>query len=254
MDLIPVLDLMQGEVVRGQAGQRDRYLPNVSQLVSGSDPLQTCLALKEAFHPQWFYLADLDAIRQGSEPAPGLQVLSECGVPLAVDAGVNSPERAKTLLELGVSKVIVGLESLQQLEQLSPIVSAIGADRLIFSLDLRQGLPVGPAAAHLHPAKILADVVEQGIRHVIVLEFSHIGTSRGVPTVNFCHSIKDRRPDLIVWTGGGVRHLADLHRLQLARVDGAMVATALHDGLITPADWQSYETMEVDETLLAMDA
>ncbi len=254
MELIPVLDLMQGIVVRGRSGERDRYLPNHSQLIDGCDPVLTCKALQTAFRPHWFYIADLDAIREQHPPHPVLKSLVELGVPLVVDAGVNNVRQAEELLELGVAKVVVGLETLPQLDLLGPIVSAVGADRVMFSLDLLDGHPIGEAAAGMHPAHVLSIAVEYGIRQVIVLEFSNIGTSRGVPTTAFCHAVKDRRADLIVWTGGGVRHIADLHQLQLARVDGAMVASALHDGLITPNDWQAYETMEVGSTLLAMDA
>ncbi|HWL08141.1 MAG TPA: HisA/HisF-related TIM barrel protein [Planctomicrobium sp.] len=254
MELIPVLDLMQGEVVRGRAGNRGQYQPNISGLTPGSDPVQTVLAFKEAFHPNWLYIADLDAIRHGHAPHPVISTMIECGIPLAVDAGVSSVQQAETLIEMGVGKVIIGLETLPQLDLLGPIISSVGSDRIVFSLDLRDGQPLGAGTEGMHPAHILSIAVECGVRHVIVLEFSHIGTSRGVPTGAFCHTVKERRPDLIVWTGGGVRHVADLHRLQLARVDGAMVASALHDGLITPADWQSYQTMEVDSTLLAMDA
>jgi phosphoribosylformimino-5-aminoimidazole carboxamide ribotide isomerase len=66
--------------------------------------------------------------------------------------------------------------------------------------------------------------------------------------------MKKRWPDLVIWTGGGVRSLADLHQLFLNRVDGAMVASALHDGHISPADWRSFRALSNDSTQLAMDA
>ncbi|SFH93371.1 HisA/HisF-related TIM barrel protein [Planctomicrobium piriforme] len=254
MDLVPVLDLKQGQVIRGIAGQREHYHANTSRLVKSADPVDTCQALKQAFRPHWMYIADLDAIENGEVQYAVLNSLVQCGVPLAVDAGVASIERAQRLIDLGVSKVIIGLETLPHLELLGKFTSALGPDRIIFSLDLRDGEPIGVAADGMHPNQVVSIGLDQGIRQLIVLELSRIGTSRGVPTGPLCHSIKNRRADLVVWTGGGVRQLADLHRLQLCRLDGVMVASSLHDGQITPADWQSFETLDVDETLLAMDA
>ncbi|MFM8221178.1 MAG: nickel transporter, partial [Planctomycetaceae bacterium] len=45
MQVIPVLDLLGGVVVRGVAGQRDSYRPIVSQLVDGAEPLAVARAL-----------------------------------------------------------------------------------------------------------------------------------------------------------------------------------------------------------------
>ncbi len=254
MELVPVLDIMQGRLVRGVGGRRELYRPNVSCLTPGADPVETCQAIRKAFQPQWFYVADLDAIQTGAPPSLLVSALAECGTSLAVDAGVSTVAEAEAVLALGATRVIIGLESLTDLKMLEPLVDAIGTDRLIFSLDLRDGRPVGPAAANLHPMHVVDSVLRIGLHHLIVLEFTNIGSSRGVQTASFCHSVKDRRADVILWTGGGVRDVADLMRLQLNRLDGAMVASALHDGKITPNDWQSFQAMDSDAILQAIDA
>ncbi len=254
MDLIPVIDLMNSTVVRALAGRRSEYEARPSKLCDSSDPVKTCLAFKQAFAPKWIYVADLDAIRYGVSQGPIIEDMVRCGVPLAVDAGSTTPAEVETHLNMGVAKVVIGLETLPDLDLLQPIISVVGADQLIFSLDMREGTPIGKAGEGMHPLQIVATSLEYGIRHLIILEFSRIGTSQGVPTGRLCHSIKERRPDVVVWTGGGVRELTDLHLLQIARADGAMVATALHEGHISPADWQAFQTMEVDRTLQAMDS
>ncbi|WP_437191075.1 HisA/HisF-related TIM barrel protein [Planctomicrobium sp. SH527] len=254
MDLIPVIDLMNSKVVRALAGRRDEYEARPSKLCQSSDPVETCLAFKQAFSPKWIYVADLDAIRYGVTQGPIIEDLVRCGVPMVVDAGSTSAADVEKLLNMGVSKVVIGLETLPDLDLLQNMVSIVGADQLIFSLDLREGTPIGKAGAGMYPLQVVSTCLDYGIRHLIILEFSRIGTNRGVPTGQLCHSIKERRADVIVWTGGGVRELTDLRLLQLARVDGAMVATALHEGYISPADWQFFQTMEIDKTLQAMDS
>jgi phosphoribosylformimino-5-aminoimidazole carboxamide ribotide isomerase len=41
-------------------------------------------------------------------------------------------------------------------------------------------------------------------------------------------------PDVAIYSGGGVRDNADLLALESAGAAGALVATALHDGRLTP--------------------
>jgi phosphoribosylformimino-5-aminoimidazole carboxamide ribotide isomerase len=254
MELVPVIDLMNGQVIRGVAGQRQNYRRNDSRLTQSADPKETALALAQAFQPGWIYVADLDAIQGGPVQTGALRLLLQTGVKLAVDAGVSNATAALKLVELGIGKVIVGLETLPNLEVLGEILEACGPEKVCFSLDLRDGNPLGPAGAGQYGLQLVADAMHMKLSHLIVLELSNIGLGRGVSTGALCHSIKVRWPELVVWTGGGVRSLPDLHRLQLLRVDGVMVASALHDGGITPADWQAFEALDVDSTLLAMDA
>lgn len=254
MDLIPVLDIRQGEVIRGQAGQRENYQPNTSLLLQTAEPVATCHALIRHFRPKMMYVADLDGIERDEPQFELIERLAACSVELAVDAGIESLERARRLLSLGVRKVIIGLETLPRLDMMQQFVLELGAHQVIFSLDLLNGACIGPDAAHRSPLEVVGLAVEAGIRQMIVLDLSQVGMNRGVSTLALCHSIKNRWPDLVVWTGGGVRSLADLHRLSLNRLDGAMVASALHDGHITPSDWKSFVALSDDLTQMAMDA
>jgi len=254
MDLIPVLDIRQGVVIRGHAGQRGSYLPNTSQLLPDTEPVATCHALIRHFHPHILYVADLDGIEQGQPQLELIEKLAACPVELAVDAGTSTFEQARRLMELGVRKVIIGLETLPQLDMMQAFVQEFGPERVLFSLDLMNGDCIGPDASGKFPLEVVVSAVAAGVRQLIVLDLSQVGMNRGVSTLTLCHSIKNRWPDLVVWTGGGVRSLADLHRLSLSRVDGAMVASALHDGKITPSDWKSFQALSNDLTQMAMDA
>ena len=62
MPILPVLDLKQGQVVRGIAGRREEYRPIVSKLTTSSRPLDVARAFREHFRFDELYVADLDAI------------------------------------------------------------------------------------------------------------------------------------------------------------------------------------------------
>jgi phosphoribosylformimino-5-aminoimidazole carboxamide ribotide isomerase len=120
-------------------------------------------------------------------------------------------------------------------------------------LDLKDGRPLG--RARNQPAEVVGfAAVEAGIKRMIVLDLASVGAGRGVPTVSLCHALKNRWPEIVVWTGGGVRSVADLHTLALHLVDGVLVASALHDGLIQPSDCRAFQRFSSGEMLQAMDA
>src|SRR3954469_12740745 len=80
IQVIPVIDLMRGQVVRGVRGERHAYRPIVSRLADGSAPLAIAQALRKAAPPPAgqqavLYVADLDAIQGGAVQAAVLREL-----------------------------------------------------------------------------------------------------------------------------------------------------------------------------------
>src|SRR5262245_27511643 len=98
MDILPVLDLLNGIVVRGVAGKREEYRPIESRLVDSADVLPVARAFREQLGLTRIYLADLDAILH-QHPNPDLyRELAEDGFELLVDAGLRNVESAESVL------------------------------------------------------------------------------------------------------------------------------------------------------------
>jgi phosphoribosylformimino-5-aminoimidazole carboxamide ribotide isomerase len=243
MRIIPVLDLMNGQVVRGIAGRRSEYRPLVSPLCADSAPLSLARSLVRKFALAEAYVADLDAIA-GAEPAWTIyEQLAACGLRLMIDAGVSSAEQAERLAGFRSRgcppvAVIAGLESLPSFDALAAMLAALGPQRLIFSLDLKDGLPLtsNPAWQTQSAEQLGEGAIELGIQRMIVLDLTSVGMSAGPRTEPLCRCLRAKYPSLELIAGGGVRDVNDLERLALAGCDAALVASALHDGAITPAD------------------
>ena len=97
MRIIPVIDLKDGLVVRGVAGQRDLYRPIESQLVEGAEPGQVARALVDRYAAEQIYVADLDAIEGMPPDQESLQAIARAGVPAWIDAGTGTPESCQQL-------------------------------------------------------------------------------------------------------------------------------------------------------------
>jgi phosphoribosylformimino-5-aminoimidazole carboxamide ribotide isomerase len=234
MPILPVLDLLAGQVVRGIAGRRAEYRPLVSRLVAGAEPFDVALALRRHFGCDTLYLADLDAIAGGAPAVSLYRRLQAAGFRLWVDAGLRAEADAAPLVEADVASIVAGLETLARPSVLTQLCRQLGSERLVFSLDLKEGQPLGKP--DLWPASdawgIALAALAAGVRRLLVLDLARVGVGTGVGTEELCVRLHRHDPALQITAGGGVRGLADVRRLQEHGVDYVLVASALHDGRI----------------------
>jgi phosphoribosylformimino-5-aminoimidazole carboxamide ribotide isomerase len=232
--VIPVIDLSSGVAVHAVRGERERYRPLRSGLVAGSDPLRVARAFRQELGVDELYVADLDAIAGEPLDAEALAALAQ-EARVIVDAGVTGLAAARSLLELGAARVVIGTETLADAAALERLV---GLPRVL-SLDLRDGrvLSRDSELARLAPVDALARLA-QSVTEVIVLDLARVGSGAG-PQVELVGELRARFPDLELLAGGGVRDLADLRALAEAGAAGALVATALHGGRIGAAELQA---------------
>lgn len=234
MQIFPVLDIQDSIVVRGVAGEREKYLPVESCIATSSEPLDVAKAFRSEFGLKTLYLADLDAIQHGEPNYELYGRLNEAGFELLIDAGIRNAFDAEAALMAGAAKVVIGLETWPLLSTLEMLTHQIGPERLIFSLDLKNGelIKSFPDVMSDDPVDIGASVIEAGIRELIVLDLAAVGTGSGLATLETCQELRDFAPRISLITGGGVRSADDLAAVAEAGVDGVLIASALHDGSI----------------------
>src|SRR5436309_152588 len=74
-EIIPVIDLMGGLVVRDRGGERDFYRPLVSPLAVSARPADVVRGLLQLHAFRQVYIADLDAIRKRGEHVAEVRAL-----------------------------------------------------------------------------------------------------------------------------------------------------------------------------------
>jgi len=237
MRIIGVLDLRNGLAVHARAGDRERYAPVqcvAGEAIEPGDARALARIYRDRFGLTELYAADLDAIAGRSPQDPLLSALATTGA-LWLDAGVSSADRARHALTLGAAHLIVGLETLRSWDALDEIC-AIGGGRIAFSLDLREGTPLGnesvTCGGSAHAVAVRA--ADAGVASIIVIDLARVGTGGGID-IRLAGGVREAAPRVTLLAGGGVRGLDDLLRLADAGCDGALVATALQDGRISAA-------------------
>jgi phosphoribosylformimino-5-aminoimidazole carboxamide ribotide isomerase len=222
MRVVGVIDLKDGTAVHAVRGERERYRP-VRSVVTGDDG--DALSLARGYLGlgiEEVYVADLDAITGTGENRATIAALAR-EARVMVDAGVSEPEPVRELLALGAHRVIVGTETLRD---------AVPAG-VVLSLDLRDGrlLSPDPRLVGLPAPDALARLYRPELCEVIVLDLARVGSGAGLD-IELIAELHAAFPDVELLAGGGVRDAGDLHALEDAGAAGALVATALHTGVI----------------------
>jgi phosphoribosylformimino-5-aminoimidazole carboxamide ribotide isomerase len=239
MRVVPVLDLKGGVAVHAIRGERHAYAPVQSVLSPSAEPVALARAFRERLGSDACYVADLDAITGAGDHGPVVRAIAELGLAVWLDAGVATAEDAGQAAAGGARRVIIGTETLRDPRDLPGMVKAARASAAdcILSLDHRGGLLLGgsPAVAGADATDLATVAWAAGIRSFIVLDLARVGARSG-PETEPARRLRGHLPDAEIVLGGGVRGRDDLLALETAGYQAALVGTALHTGVLGPAD------------------
>jgi len=218
LKIIPVIDLLGGQVVHAVKGQRAHYQPLKSALCSGCEPVAVANALLRHTRADTLYIADLDAL---SENKPQTQLIRTLrtelpGVELWLDSGYPPSVAAGPGL-----RPVIGSESLDgdtwTRLQNSPVKN------WILSLDFFNGAPKGYADAQAQ--------AEGWPDHVIVMSLDNVGSFNGPDWLRLENMLTLKPLHCSIIAAGGIRHHADISRLSQMGVSAVLAASALHAGI-----------------------
>jgi phosphoribosylformimino-5-aminoimidazole carboxamide ribotide isomerase len=233
LEIIPVLDILNGIAVHAMHGEREKYRPLKSVLCASANPIDIALAFK-SFGFNKLYIADLDAIlgKHGNFTLYR-KIKAETNLNLMIDAGINNIKKAEKVLEAEASNIIIGTETLNNISFIKQAIKSFGKDRVIVSIDLKEGKVMSKSKTikskdALSLAKLLEEI---GVTKIIILDLARVGSMRGVDFTIIQEILK--KTSLEVLTGGGIRNINDLKELKDMGVSGALIATVLHTGILT---------------------
>ena len=237
MQVVPVVDLMGGEVVRARMGDRASYRPIETPLSPTSDPVDVVRGLLALHAFSALYIADLDAILGDGDNLPALRSIRTAFPTLRmwIDNGAADAEALDRLMQSDLGVPVIGSESQRDAE---PISQHANSTRVILSLDFR-------GDAFQGPEKILSEP-KLWPRRVIVMTLGRVGSGAG-PDLARLAGIRRIAKSRLIYAAGGVRNVADLAALNAAGAAGALIASALHDGRIGKGDLEALEPLPPDD-------
>ena len=230
MDLLPAIDLRQGEAVRLTQGDFDRQQ-------GYGDPAALAMHYIEG-GARWIHVVDLDAARTGvvhERAALGeiVRLASASAVSVQAGGGIRTEDAAEELLtSAGVARIVLGTAALED-PALAGRCARRWPGRVAVGLDYRVG-PDGVAEAQAQgwlagSGRSVTDLLDlwagQPFGAVVVTEVDRDGTLEG-PAVEGLAALL-LRTELPLVASGGVGATQDLQRLARLQAGGRRLAGAI---------------------------
>ncbi|MGZ7044479.1 MAG: HisA/HisF-related TIM barrel protein, partial [Methanobacterium sp.] len=141
-----------------------------------------------------------------------------------LDCGVGNINDVRNALKVA-DKVIVATETLQNIEALSLILDSFSKDRLVISVDIKNG-KLFSKHLKIRLEDLIKKIKDLNPQEIILLDISKVGLERGV-NLELIKKFQGMKKSLII--GGGIRE-HDIIQLEKIGINKFLLGTALHNG------------------------
>ncbi len=231
MQIWPAIDLLGGKCVRLEQGDYAR------ETVFSDDPASIARQF-EAEGARHLHLVDLDGARAGKPVNLDAvrAILAAVDMECELGGGVRDEATIESLLELGLSRLVLGTSALKRPEWFRDMCAKF-PDRLALGVDARNGLVA--TDGWLETSTVAAvDMVAQfegaPLAAIIYTDIATDGMLAG-PNVAAMREMQAATATPVI-ASGGVTTATDVAELAAAGLAGAIVGRALYAGTLTLAD------------------
>lgn len=235
MDIIMAIDLKNKCVVHGIMGEREKYKSATSYLFNKPTLSNVIKETNEELGINKFYVADLDAIEGCGNNINEIEniISRHKNIEVYLDSGISNRSKAEYYLRKGISKVIIGTETLTSLEDLFEIVQNIPKYKIIVSIDTIDGKMLSKCTSikSMDVIEVISTIKNMGIKNIILLDIKKVGTESGYKKEQF-NKIQQCSNNMNIFIGGGIRNIDDVIYFKEQSINGVIVATAIYNGKI----------------------
>jgi phosphoribosylformimino-5-aminoimidazole carboxamide ribotide isomerase len=228
IELIPAIDIIEGQCVRLTKGDYDQ------KKVYGQ-PLEMAQEFERIGYKR-LHMVDLDGAKSKHIVNDGVlrSVTTETQLVVDFGGGIKTDEDIEKAFAAGASMVTVGSIAVTQPDLFLGWLDKYGAERLILGADVRNGkISINgwkeDSTEDLLP--FLKKYIEAGVRNVLCTEISKDGTLQG-PAIDLYKRVMDAYPDLHLIASGGVSGIDDIEALDKADIPAVVFGKAIYEGRI----------------------
>ena len=230
MEIIPAIDLLGGACVRlhqGDYNQVTRF---------SDDPVAQALSWQEQGASR-LHLVDLDGAKSGDpvNDASVRAITEALSIPVQLGGGVRSVERAESLIDYGLDRVILGTAAIENPELVKKLASR-HPGKVVVGIDARDGKVATRGwieESNVEATTLARELSSAGIAAIISTDIATDGTLAG-PNLKALREMADASSVPVI-ASGGVGCMADLLALLALEphgVNGVITGRALYDGRI----------------------
>ena len=228
MDIIPAIDLKEGQCVRLVRGEMDQ------STVYSDSPGDQAAAWENAGANR-IHVVDLDGAFAGApRNGPAIaEIVRRVQARVQVGGGIRDMDRIQAYLDSGVDRVILGTAALEDPDLVAAACERYPG-RIVVGIDARDGKVAVRGWAETSDTTAV-DLTRRlsavGVAAVVYTDISRDGMLTG-PNFEATQEMADSSPIPVI-ASGGISSIEDLRRLTgLRNVNGAIVGKALYTGRI----------------------
>ena len=229
MEILPAIDLRSGKCVRLIQGDYQQ------QIDYNDDPVEVARSFEQA-GTNWIHIVDLDGAKAGKiENLPSIKAIAKATrVKIEVGGGVRSLEDVQALLDVGVSRVILGTKALEAWGWFEDLAHrADMAGKLALGLDARDGVLAirgWTEQSQQRAVEVAKRVRGWALGAIIYTDISKDGMLAGA-NLEATEELAGAT-DVGVIAAGGVTSEADVEALAKLPLAGMIIGRALYEGRI----------------------
>ncbi len=227
MEIIPAIDIKNGKCVRLFQGDYGR------ETVYDDNPV--IIAQKwEKQGAKILHVIDLDGAKEGVTKNIGIikKMKGSISIPLQVGGGIRSMASIKELINMGISRIILGTAALEDDKLLNQAIKLF-RNRIIISLDANNGVLMENGWTNKSNKKLIPTIKElekKGIQSIIYTDTTKDGTLTE-PNYKEVSSLNENT-NMNILIAGGISSIDQIKKLKKINVDGVILGTALYEGKI----------------------
>lgn len=224
----PAIDLRGGRVVRLQEGDPNR------QTAYSDDPAEVAARWRAAA-ATWMHVVDLDAAL-GEDAAANRRALAailRLGGRVQFGGGVRTADVVAGLLDLGVSRVVLGTAAVENPDLVAQALARFGPEAVAVAIDVRNGrvrTRGWQAESGLDAVAFACQLATLGLQTAIYTDIARDGLGTGVNVAASRRLAEASGLDVIA--SGGVASLADVRAVRDAGLSGVIIGRALYEGRV----------------------
>ncbi|OGX85179.1 1-(5-phosphoribosyl)-5-[(5-phosphoribosylamino)methylideneamino]imidazole-4-carboxamide isomerase [Hymenobacter lapidarius] len=237
MEIIPAIDLVNGQCVRLSAGDFAR------QTTYDSDPVAVAQRFADAGMRR-LHLVDLDGARAGHPVNLAVLEAIATATTLDIDAGggIQTQASLTQVLDAGARHVTAGSLAVREQPTVEAWLARYGSDTIFIGADFK-GEHIMINAWADKSALTLVDFITSylgaGASTFICTDVSKDGLLQG-PSLEIYQTLIKQFPTARFVASGGVTTIADVEALAAAGMHGAIIGKALYEGTIKPPDLKPF--------------
>lgn len=229
IELIPAIDLINGQCVRLTKGDYDQ------KKVYSSNPVEVAKNF-EYLGFKRLHVVDLDGAKSCHIVNDHVLKAITDSTQLIVDfgGGIKAGEDIEKAFAAGASMVAVGSIAVTNPSLFMLWLDKYGADRIILGADVRNGkvsINGWKEDSEKDLLPFLKQYVDHGVRNVLCTEISKDGTLQG-PAVKLYEEVLSAYPSLHLIASGGVSCNEDIRDLEAAGIPAVVFGKAFYEGKI----------------------